>query len=125
MKKRISVTRDGRPYKITLDTSVDIELYDGYEVNSNRWTSYYVHQTNNNELHFYSCYISQWQNEDSYITEMSKEDFFNEIPASWDDNWIRSNNHSQQVLKDKDDLALVKRERKIVDKIIKMDVPEL
>ena len=120
------MTRDGRPYKITLDLDKDVLLYDGQGIDDTRWTDFYVHETKSGECHFYKYDGTRWQNESSEIIPLNKEELFDEIPADWYDWFIENNDRGLQRegITDKEAKPLL-LERRLVDKIVKMDVPEL
>ena len=68
----IIVQRDGKEYRITLDTSRDEELCDRTDQNGDG-PAWYLHRTKTGEYHFYKCTFSQWGNVPDRITPLSKE----------------------------------------------------
>ena len=125
MKKRITVTRDGTEYKITLDVDKDILLYDGQGIDDTRWTDFYVHETKSGECHFYRYDGTRWQGEHSTIEPISKEEFFDQCPADWYDKFIENNERGMHHAQNDKEAKPIILERRLVEKIIKMDVPEL
>lgn len=76
MKSIKIITRKGKKLQLTLDTSLDTELFSGFQNSGSRnqrWTDAYCH-TGKIENHFYLDHYTRWENENNSIELISKEE---------------------------------------------------
>lgn len=75
MKSIKIVTRNGKKLQVTLDTSVDDQIFSEFKhsgTRNQRWMELYVH-AGKTEKHFYTLECSRWENEENVICLISKE----------------------------------------------------
>ena len=83
VKHILFVERDGKEYKITLDTRKDHEVYDNTDQNG-EGRCWYIHETKSGELHYFACDFSQWANYTDDIIILTKEEFVSQVLDHFD-----------------------------------------